>query len=173
MSEFLFQYEKVNPISWAYLSSLLMIALFFKFNRFWSVRNLDLILLILLAPGLLVVQAGRREYRQVRLEKGELNRTQNEAAAALWKQEELEVARTAYTEPPAETAPSSATPPSPFAAVEVPATTVGETIPDEGSHPAAETNPPLTELPKTSAALQELGKREFLLWRAHCFSPAV
>src|SRR3954469_7375720 len=56
MSEFLFQYEKVNPISWAYLSSLLTIGLFFKFNRFWSVRNLDLVLLILLAPGLLMVK---------------------------------------------------------------------------------------------------------------------
>ena len=33
MSEILFQYEKVNPTSWAYLSSLLILALFFKFNR--------------------------------------------------------------------------------------------------------------------------------------------
>src|SRR5213596_3069474 len=61
MSEFLFQYEKVNPISWAYLSSLLMIALFFQFNRFWSVRNLDLVLLILLAPGLLMVNQARQD----------------------------------------------------------------------------------------------------------------
>lgn len=61
MSEFLFQYEKVNPVSWAYLSSLLLIGLFFKFNRFWSVRNLDLVLLILLAPGLLLVNAGLRQ----------------------------------------------------------------------------------------------------------------
>src|SRR5437762_364310 len=72
MSEFLFQYEKVNPISWAYLSSLLMIGLFFKFNRFWSVRNLDLILLILLAPGLLVVQAGLRELRQLKQDRTQL-----------------------------------------------------------------------------------------------------
>ena len=56
MSDILFQYEKVNPTSWAYLSSLLMLALFFKFNRVLSVRNLDLFLLILLAPGLLLVQ---------------------------------------------------------------------------------------------------------------------
>lgn len=56
MSDILFQYEKVNPTSWAYLSSLLMLALFFKFNRVFSVRNLDLFLLILLAPGLLLVQ---------------------------------------------------------------------------------------------------------------------
>ncbi len=56
MSEILFQYEKVNPTSWAYLSSLLTLALFFKFNRVFSLRNLDLFLLILIAPGLLLVQ---------------------------------------------------------------------------------------------------------------------
>ena len=55
MTEILFHYERVNPASWAYLSSLLMIALFFKFSRIWSVRNLDLLLLIGLAPGLLLV----------------------------------------------------------------------------------------------------------------------
>ena len=33
-----------------------MLALYFKFNRIWSVRNIDLFLLILLAPGLLLVQ---------------------------------------------------------------------------------------------------------------------
>jgi hypothetical protein len=61
MSEILFQYQKVNPTTWAYLSSLLMLGLFFQFNRFWSVRNLDLILLILLAPGLLLVNGARGE----------------------------------------------------------------------------------------------------------------
>lgn len=56
MSDILFHYERVNPTTWAYLSSLLTIALFFKFNRFFSVRNLDLVLLVLLAPGLLCVK---------------------------------------------------------------------------------------------------------------------
>lgn len=56
MPEILFHYERVNPTSWAYLSSLLMLALCFKFNRAWSIRNLDLFLLISLAPGLLLVQ---------------------------------------------------------------------------------------------------------------------
>ena len=55
MSDILFQYERVNPTSWAYLSSLLLLALFFKFNRVFSVRNLDLFMLISLAPGLLLV----------------------------------------------------------------------------------------------------------------------
>jgi len=55
MSDILFQYERVNPTSWAYLSSLLLLALFFKFNRVFSVRNIDLFMLIALAPGLLLV----------------------------------------------------------------------------------------------------------------------
>src|SRR4051812_816311 len=59
MSEILFHYEKIHPATWVYLSSLLMIGLFFQFNRFWSVRNLDLVLLILLAPGLLMVNQAR------------------------------------------------------------------------------------------------------------------
>ena len=59
MSEILFQYQKINPTTWVYLSSLLMIGLYFQFNRFWSVRNLDLVLLILLAPGLLMVNQAR------------------------------------------------------------------------------------------------------------------
>jgi hypothetical protein len=56
MSEILLHYERVNPTSWAYLSSLLMLALFFKFNRVLSIRNIDLFILISLAPGLLLVQ---------------------------------------------------------------------------------------------------------------------
>jgi hypothetical protein len=58
MNEILLEYEPVNPTTWAYLASLLMIALYFKFNRAWSVRNWDLFGLILLAPALLMVQYG-------------------------------------------------------------------------------------------------------------------
>lgn len=58
MSEFPLGYERVPPTTWAYLSSLLMLAVYFKFNRVWSVRNLDLLLVILLAPGLLLVHFG-------------------------------------------------------------------------------------------------------------------
>lgn len=60
MSELLLQYERVNPTSWAYLSSLLTIALFFKFNRPFCIRNLDLMLLVLLAPGLLCIEQALR-----------------------------------------------------------------------------------------------------------------
>ena len=58
MSEFLLHYRPVAPTTWAYLSSFLMIGLFLKFHRLWSMRNLDLFLLILLAPGLLVLHYG-------------------------------------------------------------------------------------------------------------------
>jgi hypothetical protein len=57
MNDILF-YHKIAPTTWVYLSSLLMIGLFFKFSRLWSIRNLDLVLLILLAPGLLLVDRG-------------------------------------------------------------------------------------------------------------------
>lgn len=58
MSEFLFRYERLEPTTWAYLSALLIIALFFKFNRIFSIRNLDLLLLLMLAPGLLGIRLG-------------------------------------------------------------------------------------------------------------------
>ncbi|NND96706.1 MAG: hypothetical protein HKN47_05185 [Pirellulaceae bacterium] len=52
------------------MSSFLTIGLFFVFHRFWSVRNLDIVLLILLAPGLLMVHEGRRrQLRQLESEK--------------------------------------------------------------------------------------------------------
>ena len=58
MSEILFHYYRVNPTTWFYLASLLSIAVFFKFNRALSIRNVDLAGLILFAPGLLAVEYG-------------------------------------------------------------------------------------------------------------------
>jgi len=54
MRNFLYEYS-MNATTWVYLSSLLTIGMYFKFSRFWSVRNLDLIGLIAFAPGLLLV----------------------------------------------------------------------------------------------------------------------
>jgi hypothetical protein len=55
MDQILYQY-KLNLTTWIYLSSLLTIAIYFKFSRLWSLRNLDLLALIALAPGLLLVE---------------------------------------------------------------------------------------------------------------------
>lgn len=57
MDQILYQYE-INPTTWVYVSSMMTIGIYFKFGRFWSVRNLDLLALIALAPGLLLVQHG-------------------------------------------------------------------------------------------------------------------
>lgn len=48
----------VSDATWFYLSLLLILAVFFRFNRVFSLRNLDLVLLLSIAPGLLLVQNG-------------------------------------------------------------------------------------------------------------------
>jgi hypothetical protein len=52
----------LSPEVWLILSLLGCVTIFFKFSRFWSVRNLDLLLLFALAPGMLliVVDPGRQ-----------------------------------------------------------------------------------------------------------------
>ncbi len=57
MQELLFNY-RLSPTTWAYLSSLLTVGIYFKFNRFWSVRNLDIAALIAFVPGLLLLYHG-------------------------------------------------------------------------------------------------------------------
>ena len=54
MRDLLTGYE-VNEATWFYLSSLLITAVFFRFGRIWSLRNVDVLLLLSLAPGLLLV----------------------------------------------------------------------------------------------------------------------
>jgi len=68
MREVLFQFN-VGPTTWAYLSALMTVGIYFKFHRLWSVRNLDLIALALFAPGLLMVYHGLLE-RQPSLVQG-------------------------------------------------------------------------------------------------------
>jgi len=74
MSEFPWAFQQIEATTWAYVSSLLMLALFFKFSRLWSMRNLDLILLVLLAPGLLLYQGGVTLEREAAAELARLGR---------------------------------------------------------------------------------------------------
>ena len=69
MSEFPLGYERVAPTRWAYLSSLLMLAIYFKLTRFWSIRNLDLLLIVLLAPGWLMVHKGKEKIKECEKQK--------------------------------------------------------------------------------------------------------
>ena len=43
----------LGPEIWLFLTLLICVTLFFKFSRIWSVRNLDLLLLFALAPGIM------------------------------------------------------------------------------------------------------------------------
>ncbi len=60
MQDILFEYQ-MQPTTWVYVSSLMTIGIYFKFRRFWSVRNLDLIGLIAFSPGLLLVTHGLQQ----------------------------------------------------------------------------------------------------------------
>jgi hypothetical protein len=52
-----------NPPTWFYFSALLAVALFFKFSRLLSMRNLDVVTLFLPMPGfLLLVEADQHRY---------------------------------------------------------------------------------------------------------------
>ncbi|MEZ6147960.1 MAG: hypothetical protein R3B91_21525 [Planctomycetaceae bacterium] len=50
----------VDATTWFYLSLLLVLAVFFRFHRVWSLRNIDLALLLCTSPGLLLVQSEDR-----------------------------------------------------------------------------------------------------------------
>lgn len=60
MNRLLSFYEPPEPATWIFLSSFLLLSVYFVFHRFFSVRNLDVLLLLLLSPGLLMVYEGRR-----------------------------------------------------------------------------------------------------------------
>jgi hypothetical protein len=56
MEIFLQGYD-VNRPTWFYLSTLLLIAVYFRFTRIFSLRNVDLLLLLSASPGLILVDA--------------------------------------------------------------------------------------------------------------------
>lgn len=55
MNSFLYRYE-VNEPTWFYLSLLLILAVYFRFGRIWSLRNFDLLLMLSIAPALLFLK---------------------------------------------------------------------------------------------------------------------
>jgi hypothetical protein len=54
-SSIFFDINLPNPTTWFYFSGLLAVALFFKFSRLLSMRNLDVLTLYLFMPGLLLL----------------------------------------------------------------------------------------------------------------------
>ena len=61
--DYILEHYSLNEPTWFYLSLLLVIAVFFRFNRIWSLRNLDLVLLLSFSPGLLLLQV--EDYKTV------------------------------------------------------------------------------------------------------------
>lgn len=45
----------ITPEVWLFLTLLMCVTLFFKFGRIWSIRNLDLLLIFALAPGMMLL----------------------------------------------------------------------------------------------------------------------
>lgn len=64
MTDFLSNYLRLEPPTWVFLSTFLAIGLFLMFHRFWSLRNLDIILILLFTPGLMMVFEGSKQVSQ-------------------------------------------------------------------------------------------------------------
>ncbi len=64
MQDLLYRYH-LDPVTWVYMSALLVVAVFFKFSRLFSLRNWDLVLLLLLAPGVLMVAQGQKAREEI------------------------------------------------------------------------------------------------------------
>jgi hypothetical protein len=56
------EFNLPNSTTWFYFSLLLAVALFFKFSRFVSIRNLDILTIFLLVPGLLLLRESARNW---------------------------------------------------------------------------------------------------------------
>ncbi|QDU62317.1 hypothetical protein Pan216_31840 [Planctomycetes bacterium Pan216] len=52
------EFERLNGTTWLYLSFILMVTVYFRFPRFFSLRNWDLVTLFLFVPGLLATTTG-------------------------------------------------------------------------------------------------------------------
>lgn len=60
MEELFSNYLRLQPPTWVFLSTFLTIGLFLMFHRFWSLRNLDIVLILLFTPGIMLVYEGNR-----------------------------------------------------------------------------------------------------------------
>ena len=55
MHHIFFEFQRPNPTTWFYFSLILVVAMFFRFSRFFSLRNLDLVTLYGPMPGYLML----------------------------------------------------------------------------------------------------------------------
>ncbi len=60
MSDFLFYYVRPEPPTWVFLSVFAIVGFFVVFRRFWSLRNLDILMILAFTPGFMMVYEGRK-----------------------------------------------------------------------------------------------------------------
>jgi hypothetical protein len=78
MSQILFHYVRLEPPTWVFLSTLLVVGLFLMFHRFWSLRNLDILLVLAFTPGMMMVyEGGQKSFRDAQLDLAKSDRGKN------------------------------------------------------------------------------------------------
>ena len=60
MSQFLFYYVRPEPQTWVFLSIFSILGVFVVFHRFWSMRNLDILLILSFTLGYMMVYEGNK-----------------------------------------------------------------------------------------------------------------
>ena len=80
------EFNLPNSTTWFYFSLLLAIALFFRFTRFLSVRNLDVVALFVLVPGLLLLLEAQTRARVASEAAQGVANLLMESAAVKWRQ---------------------------------------------------------------------------------------
>jgi len=58
MQSIFLDFERPNPTTWFYFSLILVVAMFFRFARIFSLRNFDLLTLYAPMPGFLFLLEG-------------------------------------------------------------------------------------------------------------------
>lgn len=82
MSQFLFQYVPLEPPTWVFLSTLLVIGLFLMFHRFWSLRNVDILMVLAFTPGIMLVFEGRQKAFRIQSSESVANEEYTEGATS-------------------------------------------------------------------------------------------
>ncbi len=60
LARMLSEFQLPNGVTWFTFALLLMFIAFFRFNRVWSLRNWDIVLVFLISPGLILVNWAER-----------------------------------------------------------------------------------------------------------------
>jgi len=100
MSQFFFQYVRLEPPTWVFLSTLLVVGLFLMFHRFWSLRNLDILLVLAFTPGMMLVYEGRQKAFRFRTSEATVAMSDQESGLGKIPAQSAQFVETDYAWPP-------------------------------------------------------------------------